>query len=107
MSLFSQLQAASRSAPEAPKTDHRLANLRLGGQAQSTKALAKYGAAMSGQGWMTQRQIEGRLGYSATTATSYLHKLRAEGHIERRNRHGSTVYERRQGYEWRWLEKAQ
>ena len=57
---------------------------------------------MQDRGWMTQRQIENALGYAATVSTAYLHKLRDQDLIERRNRDGAPTYTRRAGYEWRW-----
>ena len=102
MNLAAQIQAAARTAPPPAAPHPRLKNLLLGGPAQSAKALKQYHSAMAGGEWMTQRQIEGRLGYASTVATGFLNKLLADGKVERRNRDGAPVYARRRGYEWRW-----
>ena len=104
MNLAAMLQAANQPAQETKeaKQHARLKNLLLGGPSQSAKALERYRAIMEGKGWMTRQQIENALGYASTVSTRFLEKLLSERRIERRNRGGSPVFKKREGYEWRW-----
>lgn len=112
MDIVAQILAANK--PEVPvdpniklsQHEQRLKNLRMGHQAQTDKAIARYREVMLDKGWMTQGTIEGRLGYASTVATPFLRKLLKWGHLERRNKNGARVYYPREGYEWRWVEKS-
>jgi predicted transcriptional regulator len=58
---------------------------------------------MIDMGWITQSQIEARLGYGRTVANDFMKKLYKLGFIVRRNRDGTESYARRAGYEWKWV----
>jgi len=75
--------------------------------AQTAKAVRRYCSVMQGRGWLTQSQIEGALGYAATVSTGFLHKLNKELKlVERRNKNGAAKFDRRSGYEWRWINEG-
>ena len=59
---------------------------------------------MQGKGWMKQTQVENALGYASTVSTCYLRKLHNNGFVERRNFGGEKEFNRKRGYEWRWID---
>ena len=108
-SLLQQLESAS-----APKSEEQPVKQPVARQWQratakaweehTRKAIAMYRAVMYGAGWLTAFEIECRLGYAKTSSTQFLKKLR-EDHklIERRNRDGAAKFDRRHGYQYRWI----
>lgn len=107
MNLLQQLLVAGSEAKPIRNTKpaNWLRATEAARQAQTNKAIRRYKAVMQGRGWLTQTQIEGALGYAATVSTGFLHKLNKELKlIERRNKNGAPKFDRRTGYEWRWLD---
>lgn len=107
MNLLSQLTAATGAikSPRNTKPANWARATEAARLAQTAKAIRRYQAVMQGRGWLTQSQIEGALGYAATVSTGFLHKLHEKLKlIERRNRNGAAKFDRRTGYEWRWID---
>jgi hypothetical protein len=63
----------------------------------------RYRKAM-GDGWLTTMAIEDRLGMPRTTASKTLIRYMNLGFIERRAVGGT--FNKRWGYEWRWIENG-
>lgn len=106
MNIAAQLKALAKSNPKkkTPKPTHpRMQNLLLGGPSQRTKAIDRYRAVMEPRGWMTQALIENLLGYGSTVSTGFLRVLLELGLVKRRNKGGVKTFNKRQGYEWKWI----
>lgn len=107
-SLLQQLQSASQTTPEKTVPEQRVAQWKRATakawEEHTRKAIATYRAVMHGAGWLTAFEIECRLGYTKTSSTQFLKKLREEHKlIERRNRNGAATFDRRHGYQYRWI----
>lgn len=71
------------------------------------KTIELYRAAM-GNDWITQFNIECRLGYTRTSSSAFIKKLLFDLKlIERRNKDGAVKYARKLGYEYRWIQNEQ
>jgi hypothetical protein len=106
-SLFSQIVTAAKcKAPQVSNkmTTQKRAALAVAHAKHTSGAVQRYEDAMRGHGWLTTYQVECRLGYSRTVARDFLVKLMVELKlVERRPRNGAAVFNRRSGWEWRWL----
>lgn len=91
--------AASRSG----RSEGQLEHLRAMHAENRRQADGRYREAMAGRGWMTAYQVECALGLGRFCAKDKLLRLRSEGLVARRNRDGERKYNRKRGYEWKWL----
>lgn len=99
--LLSMQPAPRRSHPT--RSEGQLGHLRAMHAENRRQADARYSDAMAGRGWMTTYQVECALGLGRFCAKDKLLRLRAEGLVARRNRDGERKYNRKRGYEWKWL----
>jgi hypothetical protein len=107
-SLFSQLSVATKYKAQpvasAKLTAQKRAALAVAHAKHTSGAVQRYKDAMLGAGWLTTYQVECRLGYGRTVARDFLVKLVVELKlVERRPRNGEAVFNRKQGWEWRWV----
>lgn len=79
-----------------PKPNHQLAN-----DAKIAAARKRYKDVM-GDEWVPTKTIESRLGKGRSTAYDTLMKFVERGELMRRPLDGKP-YNRRSGYEWRWI----
>lgn len=105
-SLLTQLQAISASAKSS--RNRRLENwprvVKRAHEAHTQGAIEAYRRVMQGAGWLSSWDIECRLGYTRTSSAVFIRKLhRVLGLLERRNK-GGGAYNRRWGYEYKWVE---
>jgi hypothetical protein len=113
LSLVTQIQAANSLA--AKTTDkYRTARRQETWKRVTEKAWAEhtrlaietYKKAM-GNDWLSTFQIECRLGYSRCSSLTFLRRLHKEMClIERRNKDDEPVYNRKRGYEYRWVQNG-
>lgn len=99
--LLSMLVESSRSHPS--RSEGQLEHLRAMHAENRRQAYARYREAMADRGWMTTCQVEFALGLGRFCAKDKLLRLRSEGLVARRNRDGERKYNRKRGYEWKWL----
>lgn len=107
-SLLQQLESASQIVPEKTPAEQKARQWKRATakawEEHTRKAIACYRAVMLGAGWLTAFEIECRLGYAKTSSTQFLKKLREEHKlIERRNRNNAPKFDRRHGYQYRWI----
>lgn len=109
-SLLTQLEAATvplesnRYTTAARKTTWARA-VEKAHLMNTANAVERYKKAMEGEGWLPQWQIEAKLGYGRTVANDFLKKLVVELQlVEKRNKNGTIVFNRRLGYEYKWKE---
>ena len=113
MSLVAQLLSASEQAGRiSVKKEANRARIERWkvvaekGWEQHTKgAIERYAKVIFRDVWSTQAQIEQRLGYASTVSTPFLRKLEKMGYIQKRNRDGAEVYNRKRGYEYLWIKE--
>lgn len=97
------------SMPPAPRRSHptrsegQLEHLRAMHAENRRQADERYRQAMEGNGWMDTYRVECALGLGRFCAKDKLLRLRTEGLVARRNRDGEKKYNRKRGYEWKWL----
>ena len=109
MNLADEIEAAAKCAPTRKK---RLPNswqraTEIARLKHTANAIERYRTVMRGAGWLTQSEIECKLGYATTVARDFLNKLWLEHNlIERRNKNNAGLYIRKQGYQWRWKDGA-
>lgn len=110
-SLFSQLSSCvAANTPAASRkdtTEQKRAAIAKAHASHTAQAIERYKTAMAGGEWLTTHTIECKLGYERMVANAFLRKLQDLGLIERRNRYGNEVYNKKQGNEWRWKDGAQ
>lgn len=104
---LSEYQTPHQEVKRGPKNE----NGRTAAQEEATRiaqvsrreqTIAKYKSVM-GNEWMATREIESRLGSGHCTAGQNLYRYLGLGLVERRNAGGATHFNRRKGYEWRFL----
>ena len=102
MNLLEQLQLAGGSVAQVPQHSRPwvLPNLLKGHSVQAAKAKQRYKEAL--QEWTRTSKLENRLGYAATVCNATLRKYMEQGIVERRPVGGMT-YNKKVGYEWRWI----
>lgn len=91
----------SRSRPN--RSEGQLNHLRAMHAENRRQADGRYREVMEGRGWLTSYQVECALGLGRFCAKDKLLRLLAEGLVARRNRDGERKYNRKRGYEWKWL----
>jgi ribosomal protein S25 len=114
MSLVAQIEAAGKAAShfnrnkgtDDAKLERWKAIAQKGREQHTQEAIDRYSKVIFSETWSTQAQIEQRLGYASTVSTPFLRKLEKMGFIEKQNRDGAKVYNRKRGYEYRWVKGA-
>lgn len=91
------------SRSHTSRSEGQLYHLRAMHAENRRQADGRYREAMEGKGWMATYQVECALGLGRFCAKDKLLRLRAEGLVARRNRDGERKYNRKRGYEWKWL----
>lgn len=100
--LIRPIVIPARPAPE--RSAKQLAHLDAIHKAQYNTAVNKYRQRLAGRGWLQTKQVERLTGSCVTGANTFLRKLLAAGHIERRPTGGTDRYFKNKGWDWRWIE---
>lgn len=105
LGMFEQLSAIHSSSIDAARRSQlQIEHLMHNHTRQTEQAISKYREALADQGWVNTERLEWRLGYGRTAANSFLRKLKKMGYVKSRPRFGAERYNKKQGWEWSWVE---